>query len=141
MSRGVTRTTASICAIRWNYVLPVGRNDVGGTSTIYYKNHSDKWLIQFPAKVYLRRKNGTYYIREEYLPSTSLVLGEISFTSTMKKAQQKSEARQRADDFLANAPRVGVPIAPDAGPGEIILLAGYESWLYDPDRPILYDQQ
>ena len=52
------------------------------TGKEYYKYHSDRWLVQFPAKVLLRRKNGSYYAREEYLPSSSVDLGEIHLPST-----------------------------------------------------------
>ena len=85
----------------------------------YYKHHTDRWLVQFPALVYLRRKNGSYYIREEYLPSSAVEVGEISLSATMTYAQQKEEVLRRANAFIAQAEEVD---------GSKVLMAGYETW-------------
>ena len=111
------------------------------TGKEYYQYHSDRWLVQLPAKVHLRRKNGSYYVREEYLPSTAVSVGEINLPSTMTEAQQRAEVRHRTDEFLSVLPSVaGGLSASEPGPHRV-LMSGYESWLYDPDRPVLYDRQ
>ena len=34
------------------------------TGKEFYKHHTDRWLVQIPSKVYIRRKDNSFYIRE-----------------------------------------------------------------------------
>ena len=80
---------STVTARTWNPRTDTYKFTKAGTE--YYKHHKDRWLVQWPTKSWTRRKNGTYYIRDEYLPATAVDLGEINLPSTMADAQQKAE--------------------------------------------------
>ena len=66
------------------------------------------------------------------MPSSANSMGEVHLPTTMSEANRKTEVRRRVDQFIAQAPDVG---------GEKVMSDGYETWTYDPSRPILYDRQ
>jgi len=111
------------------------------TGKEYYQHHSDRWLVQLPAKIQLRRKNGSYYVRDEYLQSSAVGLGEIHLPSTMTEAQQRAEVKRQTDEFLSGLPTVAGGLSETIPGPHQVLMAGYETWLLDPDRPVLYDRQ
>ena len=63
------------------------------TGKEFYKHHTDRWLVQIPSKVYLRRKDNSYYVREEYMPSSANNIGELHMPATMSEADQKQKVR------------------------------------------------
>ena len=66
------------------------------------------------------------------MPSTATPLGEINVPTTLSEAQQLARLRRQVDAFLAGL---------DEEDGDRILLAGYETWLYDPEATIEYNRE
>jgi hypothetical protein len=102
------------------------------TGRAFYRNSVDRYVIKIPARVYLQRKNGTWYTREDSLPSTATPLGEINVPTTLSEAQQLTRLRRQVDAFLAGL---------EEEDGDKILMAGYETWLYDPEGTIEYNRE
>ena len=77
------------------------------TGRAVYKDYVDRYLIKFPAIVHLHRKNGSWYTREDSLPSSATPLGEISVPTTLTEAQQLARLRRQVDAFSGGAGRRG----------------------------------
>ena len=98
----------------------------------FYANRKDRFTVLFPVSVDLTRKNGSIYSRTgDYMPSTAVDLGEIEVSAAMTEAEQIAEVRRQAMAWLNEQPIID---------GERILLPGYETHRYDPEREIQFNK-
>ena len=63
------------------------------------------------------------------MPSTATPSGEVDLAANLSDAQQIQRLRRMAHDFLAQLECID---------GEVLLLGGYETWLWDTSREIQF---
>jgi hypothetical protein len=62
----------------------------------FFGNRQDRWLVRIPVLKHLRRKNGTYYVSEGWVESTSVPsLSEMAFPASMNEEEQRAEVGRR----------------------------------------------
>ena len=67
----------------------------------FFSQQKDRWIARVPVKVYLRRANGSYYVKEGWLESTSVPsLGELTFPASMSEVDQRAEVKRQVDAWL-----------------------------------------
>lgn len=100
----------------------------------FYSKAVDKYIILWPAKVQLTRINGSIFEKDgDYLPSTAIAaLGEIEVPRALLPEAQRQRVAEIEAAWRAQQPSIE---------GETVLLAGYESYIYDPSRPIEFHKQ
>ena len=62
----------------------------------FFGQQKDRWIARVPVKAHLRRTNGTYWVKEDWLESTTVPsLGELAFPASMSEAEQRAEVRRQ----------------------------------------------
>ncbi len=98
----------------------------------FYKHKTVRFTMLLPATVDLVRKNGSVYSRHgDYLPSTGCGLGELEVSAALDETQQIAEAMRLTTAWLDAQPNIS---------GQVILLAGYETFRLDRERSVQYNK-
>ena len=101
----------------------------------FFGKRNDRWIVDIPVKVHHPHKNGTYYIRETWIASTSiLALGELAFPSSLPEAEQRAEVVRRVEAWLSSIE--------EKFDGETVVLEGdYDPQTFDRSRGIQYNRE
>ncbi len=98
----------------------------------FYKHKTVRFTMLLPATVDLVRKNGSVFSRQgDYLPSTGCGLGELEVSAALDETQQRAEAMRLTTAWLDAQPNIS---------GQVILLAGYETFRLDREKPVQYNK-
>ena len=98
----------------------------------FFSNRQVMFLVLIPCSVILTRKNGSLFQRDgDYLPSTAISLGELQVNAGLAPAAQIEEVRRQTLAWLRDQPTLE---------GQTVLLAGYESYIFDGTRQIQYNK-
>ena len=101
----------------------------------FYGQRQDRWLIHFPTRTHIQRKNSSYFVKDDWLPSSATDLGELSYAATTSEAAQRADVQRRAQEWLASIERQyeGQPVVFE-GTSEDFMT-------YDPARVIQYSRE
>ena len=94
--------------------------------------------MSFYRERYCRGNGSSTFTREDWLPSTATPLGEIEVSAAMSEEAQLAEVRNKALAWLEERDEIADDAA--AFGSSMVLLAGYESYRLDTNRPFQYNR-
>ena len=97
----------------------------------FYANKKDRFTILFPVFVEVTRINGSIFSREDYMASTTIDIGGIEVSATLSDQEQINKVKAIALDWINEQHIIS---------GQRILLPGYETHRYDPNREIQFNK-
>ncbi|MCP3885265.1 MAG: hypothetical protein GY700_07290, partial [Propionibacteriaceae bacterium] len=127
------RDNSQVAVRRWSP--KNGRWDMTRLGKEFYSDQRANWIVRIPVKTHLKRKNGTYYVKDGWIDSTSIpALGELSFPATMSEAQQRAEVRRRTQAYLDTKTEwLGMKMITDGG--------DYDPQVYDESRGLEFSRE